>query len=229
MTGGAPRVEPPAPAVDDPVVTVPPRGHGGVAADPALEAARATDATRLPRAATGPGVTCPPRAVRGAGSPPGAAAVPDANGVVRFGPGVQPPRPAASSGTRRMRRPRRMRGALLVLVALAAALWWWLGRDSLGVEGVTAGPEVSTGCHEVAALRATVHTDGGAGELVYRWLRSDGTRSEVLRQQVVHGQRSTDLVLHWQVRGPGRFRGLATVEVLAPDLARATTAFDYAC
>ncbi|MER5202396.1 hypothetical protein [Streptomyces sp. NPDC002825] len=165
--------------------------------------------------------------------------------VLRFGPGV--PRseeealralwasPAAAPSPPRRRRRRRagLLGTLAVLAAAVLALVWLL-RPTTG-PAVTAvhveSPPRQLTCGETAEVTGVVSTDGHAGPFTYRWLRSDGQRSEVLTRTAGRGEHEVTLHLRWTVRGPGRFHGTARLQVLRPETTplEAEGAFTYAC
>jgi hypothetical protein len=94
---------------------------------------------------------------------------------------------------------------------------------------VTAPQELA--CGGTADVTGVVTTDGHAGPFRYRWLRSDGQRSEVLTRTARGGEHEVALHLRWTVRGPGRFHGTAHLQVLRPDTPplEAEAAFTYAC
>jgi hypothetical protein len=160
---------------------------------------------------------------------------------IRFGPGVpttsagtaaQPPLTAPAARTPAARRHWLVRALLLILVATATALlWWWLHRPgTLSVGGMTAAPTASVGCDRPAALRVTLHTNGVAGEVRYRWRRSDGRVTAPMVERMADGQHSAVLVLNWRVVGSGTFHGSARVEEIAPRSAASPPAsFDYRC
>ncbi|GAB7188473.1 hypothetical protein ATKI12_8304 [Kitasatospora sp. Ki12] len=158
----------------------------------------------------------------------------------RFGPGVPPRAAAAWHGetvpeSGRPRPPRRVRRWLVplvaVLLALAAFLFWrHLRTPALAVTGVTvttdpAGP----GCAGTAVVTAAVETNGGSGTLRYRWLRSDGTTSDELVQDVRSGAHRTDLVLRWSFEGQGSLQATATLRLIAPGTRSAGASFTYRC
>ncbi|WP_395297785.1 hypothetical protein ACF9IK_33285 [Kitasatospora hibisci] len=158
----------------------------------------------------------------------------------RFGPGV-PPRAAAvwhgatvpdrqQPGRRRASRWLAPLAVLLAVLALLAFLFWRFASPALAVTGVgvttdPAGP----GCDGTAVITAAVETNGGAGTIRYRWLRSDGTTSEEIRQDVESGARKADLVLRWSFEGRGELQATATLQILAPDTRTAATSFPYRC
>ncbi|MFF0410294.1 hypothetical protein ACFYUY_07630 [Kitasatospora sp. NPDC004745] len=157
----------------------------------------------------------------------------------RFGPGV-PPRAAAvwhGQTTPEAEQPRRRRvwrwlAPLLVLLLVLAAFLFWrqLRTPALAVTGVSvttdpAGP----GCGGTAVVTASVATNGGTGTLRYRWVRSDGTTSDEIAQDVRSGAHHTDLVLRWTFDGQGSLQATATLELLAPETRTATASFPYHC
>ncbi|GGR65967.1 hypothetical protein GCM10010269_00660 [Streptomyces humidus] len=135
------------------------------------------------------------------------------------------------------RRRRQRRGVLggwllpaVVLIAVLAYLAWQRHAPALAVTGATvhtdsAGPA----CDGTATVVGTLHTNGRAGTVSYRWKRSDGTVSGVLRQQVAKDAHRTDVALRWTFDGHGTVRATATLEVLSPDPADASATFTYAC
>ncbi|MEV4431348.1 hypothetical protein AB0K23_39720 [Streptomyces sp. NPDC049602] len=92
-------------------------------------------------------------------------------------------------------------------------------------------PAQELACGGTADVTGVVTTDGHAGPFRYRWLRSDGQRSEVLTRTARGGEHEVALHLRWTVRGPGRFHGTAHLQVLRPDTPplEAEAAFTYAC
>ncbi|MER7753689.1 hypothetical protein [Kitasatospora sp. NPDC097643] len=157
----------------------------------------------------------------------------------RFGPGV-PPRAAAvwhgqastEAAPPRRRRVGRWLAPLAVLLLVLAAFLFWrqLRTPALAVTAVTvttdpAGP----GCAGTALVTASVETNGGSGTLHYRWLRSDGTTSEELTQEVHPGVHHTDLVLRWTFDGQGSLQATATLQLLTPTTRTAGASFPYHC
>jgi hypothetical protein len=146
--------------------------------------------------------------------------------VLRFGPGVTaavahrtrrapPPVPPPLAPPRR--RLRRHALPALVLVAVIAFLAWQRHGPSVAVRtvAVTARPTV-LGCDGTADIVALVTTNGRPGTLTYRWTRSDGTASGVLREVVVRGQRQARLHLLWTFQGKGHYTARAELRVLTP-------------
>ncbi|WP_327072561.1 hypothetical protein OG196_05410 [Kitasatospora purpeofusca] len=153
----------------------------------------------------------------GRGVPPLAAAVWHGAPV----PGAEPPR---------RRRARRWLLPLVLLLAVLALLFWRFSTPALAVTGVgvttdPAGP----GCDSVAVIKAEVETNGGSGTLRYRWLRSDGTTSAEIGQDIGSGTHRTELVLRWSFEGRGSLAATATLEILAPGSRTAEVSFPYHC
>ncbi|WP_395297788.1 hypothetical protein ACF9IK_33300 [Kitasatospora hibisci] len=159
--------------------------------------------------------------------------------VHRFGPGVPPVAAAVWHGppSAPPLPPRRRRGvrwlvpAVVLVVLLAFLLVRCRSEPPLALGGVTVGAEPAGGpsCGGTAVITATVATDGHAGTIRYRWLRSDGTSSGELVQPVQSGERRADLVLRWTFDGRGTMQATATVDILAPRHLGAAASFTYAC
>jgi hypothetical protein len=135
---------------------------------------------------------------------------------------------------RRARRRRRLRGWLLPAAVLSAVLvfigWSRLLPAHADVAAVSIGalsPRV--GCHTTVRVVGTVHTTGGGGTIGYRWRRSDGTASDVVRKVVGAGDRRTDVVMLWTLEGPGSLTAHVTLEVVAPRQMSAQASFRYEC
>ncbi|MFI9796694.1 hypothetical protein [Streptomyces sp. NPDC052302] len=159
--------------------------------------------------------------------------------VLRFGPGVTaavaqrthrtlpalPPPPAPAP-----RRLRRHALPVLVLFCVLAFLAWQRLGPSVQVRSVavTARPAVLP-CDGTADVVAVVATDGRPGTLTYRWTRSDGTASGVLREVVARDQRQARLTLRWTFEGQGRRAARAEVEILSPAHMTADARFTYDC
>ncbi|MFH8384728.1 hypothetical protein ACH4E7_27945 [Kitasatospora sp. NPDC018058] len=156
----------------------------------------------------------------------------------RFGPGVPPQAAAAWRGETapeapQSRRPRRIQRWLVpaaVLLAILALLFWRLHTPALAVTAadVTTDP-AGPGCAGTAVITAAVETNGGSGTLRYRWLRSDGTTSAEIVQDLPAGAHHTDLVLRWTFEGHGSLQATATLEILSPAPRTAATSFAYHC
>ncbi|GAA2311141.1 hypothetical protein GCM10010234_64440 [Streptomyces hawaiiensis] len=159
--------------------------------------------------------------------------------VLRFGPGVTaavhhrshrtlpalPPSPAPRQ--RRLRR--HALPALVVLCVLAFLAWQRLGPPlAVGRVTVTARP-TSLGCDGTADLVALVTTNGRPGTLSYRWTRSDGTASGVLREVLAPGQRQARLHLRWTFQGTGHRTARADLRILSGTPRTVTAGFTYDC
>jgi hypothetical protein len=161
--------------------------------------------------------------------------------VLRFGPGVTaavehrlhrtlataspPPPPPA-----RRRRLRRHALPTLVVLAVLAFLLWQRSAPSVQVSGVavTVRPAV-LGCDDTADVVGLVTTNGHAGTISYRWVRSDGTASGVLREVTVRGQKKARLHLRWTYRGKGHRAAQAELRILSPAHREGTARFTYDC
>ncbi|MFJ3233940.1 hypothetical protein [Streptomyces sp. NPDC086787] len=161
--------------------------------------------------------------------PPTAPTLPDRveGTLLRFGPGVTAgvahrahPTPLAvpvSPGPPTRRNPRRHVLPVLVVLCVIAFLAWQRLGPALKVRtvAVTARP-ASVGCEGTSDLVAVVTTNGRPGTLSYRWNRSDGTTSGVLRETLARGQRQARLHLLWTFQGQGRYAAHADLRILAP-------------
>lgn len=168
------------------------------------------------------------------------AASPDRRQVRRFGPGVPastvPTEVAAIwHGTGRPRRKRRraLIGWLLpfaVLVAVLAILLWQRTESPLTVTGASVhAAQTTLHCGATATVIGVLQTNGEAGTIAYQWKRSDGTVSDVLDQQVAKGSRQVTVSLLWTFNGVGSLHATATLDILKPTAATATTTFEYTC
>jgi hypothetical protein len=156
--------------------------------------------------------------------------------VLRFGPGVTaavahrthgempavPPPPYRS--------PRRHALPALVLICVIAFLAWQrLGPPAeVRTVAVTARPAV-LGCDDTADIVGLVTTNARPGTLSYRWVRSDGTRSGVLRDVLVRGQRQTRPHLLWTFQGRGHYTARAELRILSPSPRTVTVRLRYDC
>ncbi|MGW7453404.1 hypothetical protein [Streptomyces sp. NPDC054787] len=157
--------------------------------------------------------------------------------VLRFGPGVTAaaiapfpvvpgPAPARRGGGLR-----RYALAAAVLVAVLACLAWQRYTPGIAVRDVAvttdpAGPA----CGGTADVVAVVRTNGRPGTLTYRWIRSDGTRSEPLTERVPRGRQEATLHLLWTFQGQGTYPAKAQLELLEPTRQTPPPAeFTYRC
>ncbi|MFE9017912.1 hypothetical protein ACFYNL_04915 [Streptomyces sp. NPDC007808] len=159
--------------------------------------------------------------------------------VLRFGPGVTaavaqrthrtlPTLPVQPVRPRRNLR-RHTLPAVVLLCVLAFLAWQRLGPSvEVSTVAVTSRPTV-LGCEGTADIVAVVRTNGRPGTLSYRWIRSDGTSSGVLREEVVRGQRQARLHLLWTFRGEGHRTARAELRILSPAHRTVATRFTYDC
>ncbi|MEU6864481.1 hypothetical protein ABZ924_14575 [Streptomyces sp. NPDC046876] len=166
-------------------------------------------------------------------------AVPDRieGSVMRFGPGVTAAVPApfpvvvAPPARRRRGEWRRYALAGAVLLAVLAYLAWQRFGPGIEVREVTAATAGAqdAGCDSTADVVAVVRTNGRPGTLEYRWIRSDGTRSEQLTERVPRGRDEARLHLLWTFRGQGVYPATAEIELVSPEHRTATARFTYRC
>uniref|UniRef100_A0AAU2JHM3 Ig-like domain-containing protein n=1 Tax=Streptomyces sp. NBC_00049 TaxID=2903617 RepID=A0AAU2JHM3_9ACTN len=166
-------------------------------------------------------------------------AVPDRveGSVMRFGPGVTAALPApfpVSAVTVPRRRPgaglRRYALAAVVLAAVLAYLGWQRFGPALEVREVAVATDPKgPSCDSTADVVAVVRTNGRPGTLTYRWLRSDGTRSEQLTERVPRGGKEARLHLLWTFQGAGTYPAKAELELVSPERHTASVEFTYRC
>ncbi|MEU1553233.1 hypothetical protein ABZ517_10985 [Streptomyces scabiei] len=177
-----------------------------------------------PGAGAGPGPT-PPDRVEGT--------------LLRFGPGVTPEVAHRTHRTlpvmppvpvpRRRRLRRHALPALVLLCVLALLAWQRLGPSvQVRTVAATVQPKV-LGCDGTADIVGLVRTNGRPGTLTYRWIRSDGTSSGVLRDVLVRDQRQTRLHLRWTFQGKGRQEARAQLRILSPSRRTVSVPVTYAC
>ncbi|MEV4333074.1 hypothetical protein AB0K02_21420 [Streptomyces sp. NPDC049597] len=171
--------------------------------------------------------------------------------VLRFGPGVTAAvRPADGAATavdvwhgslaggppaggRSRRNGRRLRGCAtfaLVLLSVLAFLAWQRCGPEVGVRGVAVRtPADGPGCDGTADVLGVVRTDGRPGTLTYRWVRSDGTTSGPLHEEVARGQKRATVHLLWTFHGRGEYRARAELRIVSPSRHTASARFVYTC
>jgi hypothetical protein len=121
----------------------------------------------------------------------------------------------------------------VLVVGLVAWLLWPPGSATVRSVELAARPTVVP-CGVPVDLVAAVRTNGRAGAISYRWVRSDGVRSELLTERLVRGQTRAELHLRWDIVGQGRFDGSARLEIERPASPATgeltgSTAFHYSC
>lgn len=165
---------------------------------------------------------------------------------MRFGPGVQPSdKPdrllttwRTGRAPRPRRRRRRVRGLIsgLITVALLAGVLAWLllrgqgsGLEVTAIEVRT--PQQTQTCNATVNVTGVLTTNGKAGRIAYRWIRSDGNDSGLLYQTVETGRREVTVPMSWTIDGPGQRRFTATLELVEPESGanKASSAFGYSC
>ncbi|MFD3310548.1 hypothetical protein [Streptomyces sp. NPDC058694] len=160
--------------------------------------------------------------------------------VLRFGPGVtaalsyrsSTPLPAAAPMPTRGPRGGLRRHTLpaLVLLLLIAFLAWQRSGSEFTADRVTVTTRQATvECDSTADIVGMITTNGRPGTLSYRWVRSDGTTSAVLREVMPEGRKQARVHLLWTFRGEGRYRAQAELHVLSPNRHTATMRFAYDC
>ncbi|MEU9860014.1 hypothetical protein AB0D99_04005 [Streptomyces sp. NPDC047971] len=172
--------------------------------------------------------------------------------VLRFGPGVTaavrrgavdgpttaqiwhgtpPGEDAGGAPRRRSRGLGRYALAGVVLLAVLAFLAWQRLGPTVSVRGVTVtAPSEPLACDGTADIVAVVDTDGRPGTVTYRWERSDGTTSGLMRERVARDQTQARLHLLWTFRGRGEHRATARMVIVSPAPEHtAETSFTYRC
>jgi hypothetical protein len=155
--------------------------------------------------------------------------------LLRFGPGVNADTVRRVTEVPRavpVRRRTWRRHALpaVVLLAVVAFLLWHRSAPAIGVDDVkVASASPSPGCDETADVTATVTTNGRPGTLAYRWVRSDGTFSAVLHEDMTRHQEVARLHLLWTFQGNGRYAARAELHLLSPVRRTVSTELAYHC
>ncbi|MEU6083749.1 hypothetical protein [Streptomyces sp. NPDC047108] len=165
---------------------------------------------------------------------------PDATRM-RFGPGV--PTEEATATRQRGRKRARRRGlgerlriaapyvVILALLGFLAVERWPLNRAELSVSGVEVAVDSGqVGCGGTATVRGVVRTNGEAGDVTYRWRRSDGTVSPPRKESVEDGQRTAVVEMSWSFDGRGTLKARADLEITSPGPGgRDSVGFVYRC
>ncbi|MEU1807785.1 hypothetical protein [Micromonospora aurantiaca (nom. illeg.)] len=222
--------------------TVYPRPAAEPAQRPGVEPTAAWQPSGVPRRGHATGTAAP-----GAGAYPdrtgparAASGVPAPGGELRFGPGVPAtPPPAPPWPTAPPIRPRPawrrvvsvLSALLTVVLLLTVGLYLWERLRPLEVEGVTVAVPRPAGvaCDVTVDVVATVRTNGRGGTIRYQWFRSDAPPGAVLTERVGSGQQTAALTLKWTFTGAGTTTGIATVNIVEPSTAQASTRVVYRC
>ncbi len=125
-------------------------------------------------------------------------------------------------------------GVALVLAALAGVLWWLQRGDepapALAIVNVSVQqPTAEPACDSIVEVIGVVETNGGEGEIHFRWVRNDGVASDVQRVPVLSEETRKELSLRWTFEGAGTYDAIATLEIIEPVERSAQTTFTYAC
>ncbi|WP_031079614.1 hypothetical protein [Streptomyces sp. NRRL S-118] len=157
--------------------------------------------------------------------------LPDEDGATRVWHGTVAGGAAARPAPRWRGLVRRYAPAAVILAAVLGFLAWQRYGGVLTVREatVTAGSR-DLGCDGTADIVGEVRTDGRPGTVTYRWERSDGTASGLLREKLRKGQERARLHLLWTFHGRGEYRATARLVVVSPGEHTATSgAFTYRC
>jgi hypothetical protein len=122
--------------------------------------------------------------------------------------------------------------ALLTLALLAAVGWYlWQRVFPIKVESVSVSVPSPPGaaCDVTIDVVAEVATNGNAGVIEYRWLRSGSEPGGVLTEKIARGQRTARLNLQWVFTGRGSAKHTATIDILEPSPLQAQTPVTYNC
>ena len=95
---------------------------------------------------------------------------------------------------------------LILVIAVLIYFFWGHAANpaKLSVDGVTVQVSAPVlDCGGTERVTAVIATNGGAGTVEYRWLRSDGTSSGQINQPVASGDRHVNVVLDWNFDGYG--------------------------
>lgn len=210
----------------------PPRSAGESAAQRTMAASRIETVEHAGRQSVDPG---PAQEVTLLGRLPAASASAPrtADEALRFGPGIDLAAPAVARPQPMRRRRRRLvptLGTVLILGTVAVAFLWWHGAfGHLRVSGASVAVVSTARCGDTVDIAGHIATNGHPGVVRYHWLRSDGSDSGVLSQNVWPGQQVITVHLRWALRGAARFRPTATLVVDSPEHARAAGSFLYRC
>ncbi|EFL13587.1 conserved hypothetical protein [Streptomyces sp. C] len=125
---------------------------------------------------------------------------------------------------------RRYTLAAVVLAAVLGYLAWQRFGPAVEVREVAVSTDPGgPGCGAAADVVAVVRTNGRPGTLTYRWVRSDGTRSEELTERVPAGRKEATLHLLWTFQGTGSYPARAELQLISPVERTAAAEFTYRC
>lgn len=154
-------------------------------------------------------------------------------GAVDDGEGVAGTAAATTVRTPRSGGQRWILPLTVLILVVAVVLYFLFGRSTPALTITNARVHPSSAevtCSGQETLTGVITTDGGAGTISYQWVRSDGTKSAVLRQDVSSGQKLVDVTLVWNFEGIGSMHATAVLDILGPGTARSASAsFDYSC
>ncbi|MEU4492087.1 hypothetical protein AB0F96_01175 [Streptomyces sp. NPDC023998] len=138
--------------------------------------------------------------------------------------GPEQPRERRRSGLRRYAL------AGTVLLAVLIFLAWQRYGPALAVQDVAVQTSAEgPGCDGTADVVGVVKTNGRPGTVTYRWIRSDGTTSGLLREKLTRGQKQARLHLLWTFHGRGEYRAAAELRIVSPSAHTAAAQFTYRC
>jgi hypothetical protein len=124
-------------------------------------------------------------------------------------------------------------GAVVVVAVIAGVVAVLLHKShgTLKVTTVAVAPATLPGhkCNVTVDVVGTIETNGDAGQIMYQWVRDGDLTSRVYSVNAAAGASSQTVHLHWKFVGKGTAHATAQLRVLSPSVARATTAFKYAC
>lgn len=172
----------------------------------------------------------------GPGVPVPKAPAPDRATALWRGEADPAPTEAGSEGPALAQRRRTQRWILpltVLILVLAVLIYFFWGRANpatLSVNGVTVQVSAPVlDCGGTERVTAVIDTNGGAGAIEYQWMRSDGTSSGEISQQVASGDRHVNVVLDWNFDGYGELDASATVKIFSPGAGAGSATFKYRC
>lgn len=158
-----------------------------------------------------------------------------AEASMHFGPGIPAwHRPSPRRQLREQKRARRRRRrpyilGTLVALCIGLTMVWQQHNRPLQVTKVTLSSHKKAKCGQAIVVVGNIHTNGASGEIEYRWLRSDGSRTHVERQKIASGQQEIQVRLNWSFIGAGKYTARATLQISEPNARAASTSLTYRC